>query len=1082
MPESIHKLQPNRTLALRGFDHLGAAAALHSATATSFKVSGVFRDPADFAVLILHDMDNFYEHPRCKHLPDSRFDGIKLDFDVHYTGLMPLDSPKYRTIDWSRLDYILDDATGTRGKFELFPHATKVGGNYTRAEVAFTIVADLPQQFDRVTLWYMNLAYDYIVPKLQCAFLIKAVAPGHVHTINIAGQAYTYSESAADGNVGSAAGLAAAINASPDVTAWLGDGTLNAGPPNLIWIKAKRTDGSSFNVQWTNEPHTLTGISADSVAQDLANQINNTAWAGAGASIRVSAQVEGPVIRIRTQEPGVDGNMLRMYATSKNSRLATTQTTASFTGGSSDATWHIHLDFSALDLTKIRQMWLTFAPALANGEAFEDAEWEAVFTNWTVSDNNTGRRKLQVAGPESVRVEENESWCKYSGAWTDEMGFYSGGFAKHSATVETYLAQYAAGVSITPQTSLPSLGLTIAQRTQLRKQLEHQFSVKISEEAFNACPTVAQLRALVNKPVGSDPDTITIRYTCQSAHDLYLGTSLYTDRATVAIRIDSGQEQTLDCKLDNEPAISTRRLVKAALPSGDHTVTIRVITDGHFYFDFLEAVVATDLPDPLPARTNISPALDYSTDHTFKLSPSRLLWIFDNLGYAGPMNEYIGVFWWNQRKRIDGIIPSVVVTFSGAFADKDQVILNIGGQPCGKTTLLHEIADPSATHHLIARHFEYFINANYVGVWAKAEGPRLVITARSPEPAYSYSFEAKVEKQSGSTGALSVTGSLEGGIPGRWVVDPDQSPALNKGAEAWHRDFFSLCAERNREVVVASSMELVHPPEGFAAEFPGGAPVETSVGFGDLTSTHCAFVPAVRNYQAAVFHCIATWMKEAGLQPAVQFGEYLWWFFANGVGMAFHHADIEADAQFALGRPLRKFTGPDDNPSVNNHADAIYLRNRLRDHVAALASELRAAHPGIIIELLFPYDVNHPTPKGVHNLGGALNRFVNLPVEWESKPTSPFDRIKMEALDFGAWSRNLDLARTAIEFPLQLGWPRDSVRHLVPIFRSGYAWEKEVAMATGAGIPCVNLWAFDHICLFALPPVPESKGRSMRIS
>ena len=128
MPESIHKLQPNRTLALRGFDHLGAAAALHSATETSFEVSGVFRDPADFAVLILHDMDNFYEHPRCKHLPDSRFDGITLDFDVHYKGLMPLDSPKFRTIDWSRLDYILDDEAGTRGKLELFPLARRPEG------------------------------------------------------------------------------------------------------------------------------------------------------------------------------------------------------------------------------------------------------------------------------------------------------------------------------------------------------------------------------------------------------------------------------------------------------------------------------------------------------------------------------------------------------------------------------------------------------------------------------------------------------------------------------------------------------------------------------------------------------------------------------------------------------------------------------------------------------------------------------------------------------------------------------------------------------------------------------------------
>ena len=98
----------------------------------------------------------------------------------------------------------------------------------------------------------------------------------------------------------------------------------------------------------------------------------------------------------------------------------------------------------------------------------------------------------------------------------------------------------------------------------------------------------------------------------------------------------------------------------------------------------------------------------------------------------------------------------------------------------------------------------------------------------------------------------------------------------------------------------------------------------------------------------------------------------------------------------------------------------------------------------------------------------------------ETKATCQLDRIKTEALDFGAWSRNLDLARNAIELPMLLGWPKDSVRHLVPVFRSGYAWEKELAIATSAGVDAVNLWAFDHVCIFGLPPTPGSSGRSQR--
>ena len=117
-----------------------------------------------------------------------------------------------------------------------------------------------------------------------------------------------------------------------------------------------------------------------------------------------------------------------------------------------------------------------------------------------------------------------------------------------------------------------------------------------------------------------------------------------------------------------------------------------------------------------PAQTNVSPALDYSTDHTYKLSPDRLLWIFDGLGYAGPMNEYLGVFWWNQRKREGARSRPVTVHFNGAFVAGDQVFVNIGGQACGKSVF------PNESTAIIARHFEYFINANYVGVWAKRHG------------------------------------------------------------------------------------------------------------------------------------------------------------------------------------------------------------------------------------------------------------------------------------------------------------------------------------------------------------------------
>ena len=408
------------------------------------------------------------------------------------------------------------------------------------------------------------------------------------------------------------------------------------------------------------------------------------------------------------------------------------------------------------------------------------------------------------------------------------------------------------------------------------------------------------------------------------------------------------------------------------------------------------------------------------------------------------------------------------------------MFVNIGGQTAGKTVFANE------TNEVIARHFAYFINANYVGVWAVATANTLTITARSPKPAYSYTFDAWKESGESSSGAVAWSGSLQDGQPGTWTVDDSQPVALNRAARDWHSDMFRECASRNREIVIAASMELVNPPSSFAATYPDGAPVETSVGFGTLKSTHCAFGTPMLSFQKSVYKTVADLMSESGITPHLQFGEFLWWFFTNysaanpNGGMAFYDSETAQVAQGALGRPLHVFRGPDDDPGVNGGADARLLRNRLRDHVSALITHVRSAHPQARFEVLFPYDVNHPSPAGIHDLGGKLNRFINFPAEWETKATSGFDRLKMEALDFGAWSRNLDLARTAIRFPIELGWPRDSIRHLVPIFRPGYPWGKEVDLAKGDGIPVVNLWAYDHICIYGWPVAETSRGRSVR--
>ena len=991
MSEQIFKLQPNRTMHLRGFDSFGAAAAMHHATATSFQVSGIFRDAADFAVLILHDADNFYEHSRLKYLPDFDFDSLTLQFDVHYTGLRPLDSPRYATIDWPYLDVIKSDNSTAR--LRLSDHAVLQSGTYAKASANFTIIDNGLKEFDRLTIWYQNFAFDYLVPKVECAYAFTGAGVGTVHRIAVDSVNYDYTELATDTNTTIATNLAALVNASPQLIA-------ATGPAYQINLRVKLDDEQPrvISSSASATTYTLYGIGPQAVAANLAWQINSVNWTALEISLPLEASAVSGLLTVRSAKPGVDGNALSMYAVAKNTRLTTSAAQLNFTGGSSDCIWRVTLDFTALGIPSLRQMWLTLAPPLANATVFAHTEWQADFTNWTLT-GPLAKRKLQVAGLDSVRVEEDSSWCKYTGAWKQETGFYSGAFARRATT---------------------------------------------------------------------NGATLDIFYASNVTHDLYIGTTLFADRGEVGIRLDNDTETTHNFAVSAEAPIYTRRKLRSNVAAGRHNVTITLKNDAIFDFDFLEAAAPSDVPAPLPARTNVSPALDYSTDHTYKLPPARVHWIFDQLGFAGPMNEYLGVFWWNQRQRVNATVPSATVTFSGTFQPNDQVILWIGGSPIGKTVF------PNETNPILAQHMANFINATLVGVYAQVSGSTLTITNRSPTTAYSFSLTKELQLITGSTGTVSIAGSLTGGDPGKWEIDLTQTPPLNRAARDWHVDFFAEANTRARDIVTACSMELVNPPAGFAATFPDGAPVITDVGFASLSSTHCAFNTNMRNYQKDVYRQLADLQAAAGLVPNLQFGEFLWWFFSNqstanpGGGMALYDTETAALATTELGRPLYTFRKPTDSPNVNGGADATFLRNRLRDHIAALRAHVLAAHSNARFELLYPYDVNHPTPVGIHQLGGALNFFINLPVEFKAKPGSGLDTFKMEALDFGAWNRSLDLARTAIEFPIDLGWPKDSLRYLVPVFRGGGAWQKEYLEAKGLGIPVINFWAFDHFNLYNL--------------
>jgi hypothetical protein len=170
--------------------------------------------------------------------------------------------------------------------------------------------------------------------------------------------------------------------------------------------------------------------------------------------------------------------MVTILALNKTSTLTTAEASIQLQNGSSDATWQVTIDFTALGIDQLRQAWLTFAPALTDSAAYADTEWAATFSNWSVADPQ-GKRPLSIASAGSVRIGSANSAVQYTGTdWALEAGFFHLGFCQVAS---------AAG------------------------------------------------------------DTATVKYYCQQVHDLYLGTSLYTDRGMVSVALDGDTATTLDC-------------------------------------------------------------------------------------------------------------------------------------------------------------------------------------------------------------------------------------------------------------------------------------------------------------------------------------------------------------------------------------------------------------------------------------------------------------------------------------------------------------------------------------------------------
>lgn len=1096
--ETTYKLEPHRTMHLLGVDRYGAAGSYWGASATGFSLSGVFRDMADFLVLTLWDADDYFGHwQTTKYLPDFSFTGMVLTFDLQSSGAQQLDSVMNQWIPWRSLSYILSD--GQPGMIDLAPHISKVGGTYTSASTTMTINGT-PNTGDQVTVWYQNVAFSVTCAPTSGSLTYWPQAAATTASVAVNSTTYTYTVPAGGQNGGQIAAGLAALAASDSLVTF----TATAGYSGTLTYTSKVNTGAFASVGggylnlWLT-----TDTPAVAAAKNIAAQIVNYGWTAGGYILPLTATAAGNVITITCTRPGADGNRVTLYSgvSPALSLMSVSPPVAQLTGGVSAATWQVSIDFTALGIDQLRQAWLTISPQLPTGAAYTDTEWLVQVTNWSVSDPNNVR-PLKIAGPGSTRVGSRDAWVTYTGtSWIEEASNQVGGTG------------------------------------WFWKGFAHRAS--------------------------APGDYVTVRYSCQSTHDLYLGTSLSSDRGKVSISIDGGAPVTLDCFVGSVPSgpIVTRRLVASSVAAGAHTVVITLTSGQHaalaswdspstghyFYFDFLEAAISSAVLDPAVTYPNVMPATDFDTDHAYRLSPERLVWMLSRLGFKGELDHYLGVFWWAQRKRVGGTFPAVVVTFGGTWIAGDSAFVTIGGFALGKSVFAGDTAS------IIAAHFCYFINSVFTGVWASVSGAVLSIAGMTPEWSFSYA-----QAHTSHAGTMTYTGDLISGAEGNWMIDDTKTPVINRAVTDWHTDFWAQVAAQGWSAVAAFSMELVNPPSAAYAQcFSDGSIVATDTGFGGLLSTQCTFSPTVRTYQQEAFKEMAGLMSGAGLTPWLQFGEFLWWFYSrvqnvavgyasytapisigtatahglltgqgvmtvgiegnpaanaettatvvdathvtldgssgngtylgggtiSGGGMAYYDAYTAAAAVTALGRPLASFWMQDDNPASHS-ADVAFLAGQLKAHIDGIRAFVLSSYPAAKFELLWPYDVNYPTPYWTNALpypqGGRLNYAVNLPPAYLAKSGSGLDRFKTEGLSWVATYRNLTNAQQTIQFPYKAGtWAKADTRYLMPWFNGGCAWQREYLFNVNTGTPSLGMWAFDQLCLMGWPlPLPKNVSRS----
>lgn len=549
--------------------------------------------------------------------------------------------------------------------------------------------------------------------------------------------------------------------------------------------------------------------------------------------------------------------------------------------------------------------------------------------------------------------------------------------------------------------------------------------------------------------------SLTCCYRSAGNHELYLGTRLVPDGATVSVTVDGSPLVTRDLCAPGEDWLL--RLPLGAYGAGEHTVVASHsgASGQKLWIDFLEiAVPASAVPEP-EEEPGITLATDWDTDHSISLAPERTAWMMYSLGFRGRANHYVGAMWFYELEQPGAGHASGWVDFTSPQPNQITKLL-LGGTSLEHLNL---IGDSPAT---VAKVFEFEINRGSTGVWASANEGRLSIHARA---AGTVGNAITMGVEPAGAGTTSGT-ALSGGVDAEWRTDLTASPRLNRAARDWTRSFFAALKGYGIDGAAAFSLELQHgdpsPAAGIAQRYPNG-----NAALLNTPALQTNFSPASAAYWKQVYRDMANVQAEAGCRPFLQFGEVQWWYFpSDGSGMPFYDEYTKETFRTRYGRDLRTITSNLANPSLYPE-ECEFLPSLIGAFTAEVMSFVREAQADCRFEVLYPNDVNE----------SSLNTRINYPLnDWTDEK---LDCLKTESFTY-TYARNLDQAKKSIASSGIRGFAPNKRSHLVGISDATTAWWKEARDARGEGLESVVLFALDQFCLVGYEvPLPGSLRRSV---